>query len=189
MLSHKNIIANMLQITAFEGEAFKATPTKPRGTILFPLPFYHIYGMVFGLCVGTYNGGRLIFMPAFDLAQYLSLVQDYRVTRSFVVPPIVLALAKHPLVEQFDLSSLESIMSGAAPLGGDVSACRGQERVQRSFEPSPTHPRTHVCPQCCIVWFGLCGKSSCHCQYQALLRAHLCSHPLNYPFTHSYHHA
>jgi 4-coumarate--CoA ligase len=42
------------------------------------------------------------------------------VTRGYIVPPIALALAKHPMVDSFDLSSIESLMSGAAPLGTDV---------------------------------------------------------------------
>jgi acyl-CoA synthetase (AMP-forming)/AMP-acid ligase II len=56
-------------------------------------------------------------MPRFDLAQFLRLVQDYRVTTLFLVPPIVLALAKSPLVDDYDLSSLSTVTSGAAPLG------------------------------------------------------------------------
>jgi 4-coumarate--CoA ligase len=49
-------------------------------------------------------------------------VQQHKVTRFFAVPPIVLALAKHPLVDQFDLSSLHQVFSGAAPLGADLAA-------------------------------------------------------------------
>ena len=44
------------------------------------------------------------------------MIQDYRITRALVVPPIVLALAKHPLVDEYDLSSLQLMVSGAAPL-------------------------------------------------------------------------
>ena len=63
-------------------------------------------------------------MPQFDLEKYLQIIQDFRVTRSAVVPPIVLGLAKHPMVDKFDLSSLTGIMSGAAPLGGEIQkAC------------------------------------------------------------------
>ena len=47
-------------------------------------------------------------MPRFDLEQFLALIQDHKVTRAYVVPPIALALAKHPLVDKFDLSSLRA---------------------------------------------------------------------------------
>lgn len=59
-------------------------------------------------------------MPSFDLVKYLEIIQEHKVTRSHIVPPICLALAKHPIIDKYDLSSLEVIMSGAAPLGADV---------------------------------------------------------------------
>jgi acyl-CoA synthetase (AMP-forming)/AMP-acid ligase II len=63
-------------------------------------------------------------MPRFDLEDFLRTMQDYRVTRAFLVPPIVLALAKHPLVEKYDLSAMHSIFSGAAPLDAQLErAC------------------------------------------------------------------
>jgi acyl-CoA synthetase (AMP-forming)/AMP-acid ligase II len=60
-------------------------------------------------------------MPRFDLEQFLALMESHRVTRAFVAPPIVVAFAKHPLVERFDLSALSYVLSGAAPLDERVS--------------------------------------------------------------------
>jgi len=59
-------------------------------------------------------------MPRFDLAGFLELIQRYRATSTVVVPPVVLALAGHPLVDDFDLSSLRFLGCGAAPLGAEV---------------------------------------------------------------------
>ena len=53
-------------------------------------------------------------MPRFDLEQFLALIAEHRVTQAFVVPPIALALAKHPAVDDADLSSLKLVMPGAA---------------------------------------------------------------------------
>jgi acyl-coenzyme A synthetase/AMP-(fatty) acid ligase len=64
----------------------------------------------------------VITMPRFDLENFLQLVQDYRVTRVLVVPPIVLALARHPAVPRYDLSSLRLITSAAAPLGAGLAS-------------------------------------------------------------------
>ena len=58
------------------------------------------------MLVSYYTGAKLVFMPAFDLQRYLALVEKYKVTRSFVVPPIITALLKHPIVDNYDLSSL-----------------------------------------------------------------------------------
>ena len=112
MLSHRNIVANILQCLPFEGDYLRPTATQPRGTLLLPLPFFHIFGLSSGMLVPLYVGGRLVFMPSFDLKQYLEIIQKYKVTRGFVVPPIVLALAKHPMIDDYDLSSLQCLMSG-----------------------------------------------------------------------------
>jgi acyl-CoA synthetase (AMP-forming)/AMP-acid ligase II len=63
-------------------------------------------------------------MPRFDLEDFLRILQEQRITQAFLVPPIVLALAKHPMVDKYDLSSLSFIMSGAAPLDASLErAC------------------------------------------------------------------
>jgi len=67
-------------------------------------------------------GATIITVPRFDLEQVLSIIQEHRVTRFFAVPPIVLAFAKHPLVDQYDLSSLRQVFSGAAPLSAELAA-------------------------------------------------------------------
>ena len=86
------------------------------------LPFFHIYGMVVVMSLTLRIGATVVSMPRFDLPQFLALIQEHRATAAYLVPPIVLALAKHPVVDEYDLSSLRWIMSGAAPLGKDVAA-------------------------------------------------------------------
>eukprot|EP00600_Ochromonadales_sp_CCMP1393_P014757 CAMPEP_0174995792 /NCGR_PEP_ID=MMETSP0005-20121125/32_1 /TAXON_ID=420556 /ORGANISM="Ochromonas sp., Strain CCMP1393" /LENGTH=306 /DNA_ID=CAMNT_0016250121 /DNA_START=136 /DNA_END=1053 /DNA_ORIENTATION=+ len=65
-------------------------------------------------------GSTCVFLPAFDLPVFLELVQKHKASHLYVVPPIILALAKHPLVANYDMSSVQVILSGAAPLGSDV---------------------------------------------------------------------
>src|SRR6185295_1311795 len=91
----------------------------------------------------------IVTLPRFDLEQFLQTLQDYRVTRAYLVPPIILALAKHPLVDKFDLSSLRSISSGAAPLGSDVAeACATRLGciVKQGYGMTETSPVTHATP-------------------------------------------
>lgn len=115
MLTHANLTANLAQtepvLEAEEGEVALAV-----------LPFFHIYGMQVLMNGLLSRGLTVITMPRFDLEQALTLIQDRKVTRFFAVPPMILAFAKHPLVDNFDVSSLRTIMSGAAPLGGDLTA-------------------------------------------------------------------
>lgn len=120
-LTHQNIVANLLQMEAIEGSALTAQELP----VICPLPFFHIYGLVIGLFLSMYSGKKLIFLPApFEFKQFLQLIEDHRVDRGYVVPPLVLSLAKQPLVEQFDLTSLRCLVSAAAPLGAEVQrAC------------------------------------------------------------------
>ena len=122
MLNHRNVIANVLQIQPSEGKYLLKEHTRSgeRGSLLCPLPFFHIYGLVAGLLVPTFAGAKTVFMSQFDLPLFLQIIQDHKITRGHVVPPIALALAKHPMIDEYDLSSLEGLMSGAAPLGGEI---------------------------------------------------------------------
>jgi len=115
MLTHRNLVANALQTEPC------INPVDHEVALAF-LPFFHIYGMSVLMNLGLSMGSTIVTMPRFDLEQALQLTQEHRVTRFYAVPPVVLALAKHPLVDQYDLSSVIQIFSGAAPLGAELAA-------------------------------------------------------------------
>jgi acyl-CoA synthetase (AMP-forming)/AMP-acid ligase II len=117
MLSHRNLVANVLQADAL-------LQLSSEDVVVAVLPFFHIYGLTVIMAIGLWSGATVVTMPRFDLRQYLELSERYGATRAYVVPPIVLALAKDPVVDDYDLSSLRLIFSGAAPLGPDLQeAC------------------------------------------------------------------
>ncbi|KAK4141284.1 uncharacterized protein C8A04DRAFT_39222 [Dichotomopilus funicola] len=95
------------------------------------LPFYHTYGQTYFIANMPHLHIPVYVMPAFDFVKMLTHIQRFRITTLAVVPPIVVLLAKHPAVKQFDLSSVETIGSGAAPLSLEVC-----EEVQRQFTAS-----------------------------------------------------
>ena len=104
MLTHKNLISNVLQTMPLEGKYLVPDANQPDGgTTLVPLPFFHIYGMMVGLMVPIYARGKTIFMPSFDLKVYLKTIETFKVARSAIVPPIILELAKNPIVISSDL--------------------------------------------------------------------------------------
>jgi len=113
MLTHKNLVANML-LASSQGHADE------NDVFLGLLPFFHIYGMVLILNLGLYQGGTMVTIPRFELEQFLDIAQKYKLTYMSLVPPLVLALAKSPQVDDYDLSSLRMIGSGAAPLGKEL---------------------------------------------------------------------
>jgi 4-coumarate--CoA ligase len=86
-------------------------------------------------------------MPRFDLEQFLTLVQKYRTPRLWIVPPVALALAKHPLVDRFDLSFIAQINSAAAPLGADVAEAMGQRlgtKATQGYGMTELSPVSHI---------------------------------------------
>jgi 4-coumarate--CoA ligase len=142
MLSHRNLVANIAQTLA-------AIPVEPDDRFVAVLPFFHIYGMQVLLNCGLRSGATIVTMPRFDLEQFLTLHQQHRLTRAFVAPPMVVALAKHPLVDRFDLSSLTWINSGAAPLSAELAIECGARldcEVVQGYGMTELSPVTHATP-------------------------------------------
>ncbi len=117
MLTHRNLVAQLHQFGGVQ-------QLDPGPSMLGVLPFFHIYGLVLILFASLWRGLRLVVMARFEFEPFLAVLAKYRVSCVPIVPPIVVGLTKHPAVDRYDLSSIKYIMSGAAPLGGDVErAC------------------------------------------------------------------
>ena len=141
MLTHRNLVAELCSVEGVTDAAL----IQPGDTVLAFLPFFHIYGIVAFLNLSLRMGVTVITMPRFDLEQYLQLVQKYGVTILHLVPPIALALAKHPVVANYDLSKVRGAFSAAAPLSGIVADAL-YERV--GFRLSQAYGMTEVSGAC-----------------------------------------
>jgi len=142
MLTHYNLVANLRQM---EGLCY----FYESDTLICVLPLFHIYGLVVVLNMGLYTGATVVTMPRFDLESFLKAVQDYEVSLAHIVPPIVLALSKHPVVDNYRLPKLKTIFSGAAPLGEDLTrACMDRLGcvVRQGYGMTETSPVTHSSP-------------------------------------------
>lgn len=142
MLTHRNLIANVVQIELVDD----ATDDD---VFIGILPFFHIYGMTVIANAALRTGATIVTMPRFDLEQFLELMQGHQVTKAYLVPPILVALAKHPMVDQYDLSSLVRIVSGAAPLGEDLAAAVADRlgcEIKQGYGMTETSPVTHFVP-------------------------------------------
>ena len=118
MLTHRNLVANVHQAAAAAG-------IEGHHTAIAFLPFFHIYGMTVLMNLFLNQRAKIVTMPRFDLELYMKLIQEHRATHLYIVPPVALALAKHPIVEHFDVSSVQQLFSGAAPLGPEIEAAVG----------------------------------------------------------------
>ncbi len=140
MLTHRNLVSNLVQVK----DALAITDGE---VVLAVLPFFHIYGMQVLMNFVLSRGATVVTVPRFDLEQSLGIIQERRITRLFAVPPIVLALAKHPLIDTFDLSSLKQVFSGAAPLGAEL-ANEAAERIDcevvQGYGMTELSPVTHL---------------------------------------------
>ncbi|MEU9202047.1 4-coumarate--CoA ligase family protein [Streptomyces sp. NPDC048332] len=143
MLTHRSIGTNLEQLRPF-------IPMEPGHSILAVLPFFHIYGLTALMNVPLRCGATVVVLPRFDLDQFLGVIQEHRITGLYVAPPIVLALAKHPAVGDYDLSSLAYVVSAAAPLDADLAAAcsarLGIPPVRQAYGMTELSPGTHVVP-------------------------------------------
>jgi len=139
MITHNNIVANILQSQGVELDAW----THGSEVMLSPLPMFHIYAFTFSLHCTLWSGNTLVTMERFDMERYCEVVGEWKCTRSHIVPPITLGLAKSPLVDKYDMSSLKYAISAAAPLGTEIQAevtARTGITVKQAWGMSETSP-------------------------------------------------
>jgi acyl-CoA synthetase (AMP-forming)/AMP-acid ligase II len=143
MLSHRNMVMNVDQTLAL-------LDIQPGETTVAFLPFFHIYGMNVLMNAFLARGAGLVTMPRFDLEAMLTHIQTHRVEKLYIAPPVAIALAKHPMVDAFDTSSLKVILSAAAPLGADVAQAVSRRlhgcAVIQGYGMTELSPITHAVP-------------------------------------------
>ncbi|MFF0432888.1 4-coumarate--CoA ligase family protein [Streptomyces sp. NPDC004327] len=143
MLTHASIATNLAQLE----------PLMPMGVgdrILAVLPFFHVYGLTALMNAPLRRGATVVVQPRFELDAFLAAIEKHRINALYVAPPIVLALAKHPAVASYDLSSLEYIVCSAAPLDAALaeacSARLGLPPILQAYGMTELSPATHLVP-------------------------------------------
>lgn len=143
MLSHLNLVANGLQIKS-------AWPDigDPNSIPLNILPLFHAYGIATCIVGGPTFGVRTIHLPRFEPEIFVKTIQKYKVTMVTIVPPVALFLAKHPIVDKFTLTSLQSFMVGAAPLKIELAQALSKRfnniATVQCYGMTEMSPGTHV---------------------------------------------
>lgn len=114
MLTHNNVAVNLLQAESlFEDRIGKEVA-------IGVLPFFHIYALNVILGHILHVGGTVVTLPSFSSETYLKAVDEHQPTLLHIAPPLMLFLLQHPLVKETNMASVERIMSGGAPLGGNL---------------------------------------------------------------------
>ena len=138
MLTHRNLVAQLNQIDAIESVQ---TPA-----LLGVLPFFHIYGMVILVMHGLMRGSTIVTMPRFEFEPFLKVLQDWPIVTAHIVPPIVVGLGKHPLVDSYKFPHLKFLFSGAAPLGPELTDAvekRLGVKIRQGYGMTEASPATH----------------------------------------------
>ncbi|KAF2669778.1 phenylacetyl-CoA ligase [Microthyrium microscopicum] len=119
-ITHRNYVANSVQIQYQNRLDPDFEAVTARAKLLCFLPMYHAYGLtVFTLNAAIENIPSYI-MNKFDFVTMLEYVERFRISFLVLVPPVVVAMAKSPLTKKYDLSAVERVGCGAAPLGREV---------------------------------------------------------------------
>ncbi|CAG9939606.1 unnamed protein product [Clonostachys rosea f. rosea IK726] len=122
MISHYNVIANVIQKMSFDKHARTLKGNPPPGAGIGVLPFSHIYGLVPVTHLCTYRGEEIVVLPRFELATFLSAIERFKIESIALVPPILILFLRHQDVcRKYDLSSLRTVFTGAAPLGRETA--------------------------------------------------------------------
>ncbi|WP_047150558.1 long-chain-fatty-acid--CoA ligase [Aneurinibacillus tyrosinisolvens] len=144
MLSHANLVANVIQCDAWFYKAKKG-----QEKILAALPFFHVYGMTVAMNLGIYAAGKLILIPRFDVNMILKLISTQKPTVFPGAPTMYIGLLNHPELGKYDISSIEACLSGSAPLPVEVQqkfeALTGGRLVE-GYGLTECSPVTHANP-------------------------------------------
>ncbi|KAI1380950.1 acetyl-CoA synthetase-like protein [Hypoxylon crocopeplum] len=120
-ITHYAYIANGVGVNYVDQEDPEFLEKRKRARRLGFLPMYHAYGQTYLICNYPKENIPVYIMPSYNFEKMLQHIEKYRIDILLAVPPIVVQLAKSPLSRKYDLSSIEVVGSGAAPLGAEVS--------------------------------------------------------------------
>lgn len=115
LTTHYNLIANLIQAECIlDGSIYSGLVSAGI------LPFFHCYGTMVNMLLGLHTFLKTIVIPKLEFEKFLGTIERERIELLCLAPPVILLLAKSPLVKDYNLSSIKYIMSGAAPLSIDV---------------------------------------------------------------------
>lgn len=144
MLTHRNLLANALQVNNWMPEIKEG-----QETVLSIVPFFHVYGMTVSLNLGMSIGATNVLVPKFDINEIFKIIKKYKPTIIPGAPTIYIAIINHPEVTKYDLTSIKVCISGSAPLPIEVQ--QEFERLTKGnlvegYGLSEASPVTHCTP-------------------------------------------
>jgi long-chain acyl-CoA synthetase len=145
MLTHRNIVANVLQSYEF----FKHEMEIGKERCLTIIPLFHVFGMTSCMNLSIFIGAESIMLPRFDLEEVLTTIKNEQPTIFPGVPTMYVAITNHPRAEEYGLNCIKSCNSGSAPM--PLELLRGFEsktgsKILEGYGLSEASPTTHCNP-------------------------------------------
>lgn len=112
MLTHKNLLANVIQ----NNEVFKGTLEPGVEKILTVIPLFHVYGMTLCMNTSIYLGAGMIIRPRFDREEVLEIIKSEKPTYFPGVPTMYISLNSHPDIEKYGMNNIKVCHSGSASM-------------------------------------------------------------------------
>ncbi|KHG66213.1 long-chain fatty acid--CoA ligase [Thermus sp. 2.9] len=157
MLTHRNLVANVLQIDAWDPTSRELLG---KGVMLGALPFFHVYGMTVAMNYGLFSGYKIVLLPRPEIGPIVEAIEKHGVTHFPGVPTLYVAFNNFPGIEKRNVKSIRICLSGAAPLPVEV-AKRFEEitgaRLIEGYGLSEASPVTHSNPVEGVVKKGSIG--------------------------------
>jgi long-chain acyl-CoA synthetase len=144
MLSHRNLIANTLQIRHWITDGRDG-----KEIFLSVLPFSHVYGMTSCMNLAVTMAGTMVLLPTFNTQEVLSSIKKYHPTLFPGIPTMYIAINNFPHVRRFGISSIRACVSGAAPLPVEVQESfekLTKGKIVEGYGLTEASPVTHVNP-------------------------------------------
>lgn len=145
MLTHRNLVANVIQTYAYFETEFNIGEDR----VLSVIPLFHVYGMTSCMNLSIYTAAANIMLPRFDLQEVLETIKREQPTTFPGVPTMYIAITSHPEADKYGVDSIRRCNSGSAPM--PVESMRAFEQktgamVLEGYGLSETSPTTHCNP-------------------------------------------
>ncbi|MGM9986292.1 MAG: long-chain fatty acid--CoA ligase [Bacillaceae bacterium] len=145
MLTHYNLVANLVQMTTFFQDEMQYGKEK----IFSIIPLFHVMGMTTCMNWAIYGGQEMVILPRFDLEEALQTIKKEKPTIFPGVPTIYVALTNHPKAQEYGIDSIRFCFSGSAPMPVELMKEFEKKtggKVYEGYGLSETAPVTHCNP-------------------------------------------
>lgn len=145
MLTHRNVVANVIQCYEF----FKEEMEIGKERYLTVIPLFHVFGMSSCMNLSIYTASESIMLSRFELEEVLNTIKNEQPTVFPGVPTMYVAITSHPRAEEYGINSIKTCNSGSAPMPLELLRSfekKTGSKILEGYGLSEASPTTHCNP-------------------------------------------